>query len=283
MVKRSVKKTSAAPALQFENIEFRRGSRLILHGINWTLPTGGWGAIIGANGSGKSTLVRLALGYLWPTCGQVSVLGKKLGEHPIGEIRRRVSLVEALSVYPFDENITAAEVVCTGFYGSLTLAYYQPAKKQFDRVRQLLREMRLEHVSRQLFGTLSTGERMRVLIARALVHQPDLLLLDECTAGLDLPTRETILTTLHRLHTASSPPALVMITHHLEELLPHMKHVLLLGRDGTCVAQGTPAAVLTNSIMTKAFNWPIHVSHRSGRYHAHAESQVWPGLLEEAT
>jgi len=280
-VKRAMKKKSLPPALQFENIEFRRGKRRILGGINWTLPARGWGAVIGANGSGKSTLVRLALGYLWPTCGQVSVLGQKLGEHPVEEIRRRVSLVEALSVYPFDENMTAAQVVCTGFFGSLTLAYYEPEKKQLIRVRQLLTELRLEHLSNQLFWTLSTGERMRVLIARAMVHQPDLLLLDECTSGLDLPTRETILTTLNRLHTAASPPALVMVTHHLEELLPHIRHVLLLACDGTCVAQGSPSAVLTGRTMTKAFDWPIHVSRRGGRYHAHAESQVWPGLLKD--
>jgi iron complex transport system ATP-binding protein len=284
-VVRAAKKTiindaSSPAALRFQNVEFSRGRRLILGGINWELHAGGWGAIIGPNGSGKSTLVRLALGYLWPTRGEVSVLGCRLGEYPVQDIRRRVSIVEALSVYPFDENITAAEVVCTGFFGSLTLACHQPKKSQQNHVRQLLADMKLEHLADQLFWTLSTGERMRVLIARALVHQPDLLLLDECTSGLDLPTRETVLTTLESLHRTPSPPALVMVTHHLEELLPRIQNVLLLNRAGKCVAQGIPSKILTDRNMSQAFDWAIHVSHRGGRYHAQAESQIWPGVLQ---
>ncbi len=268
--------TDSSPAIRFTNVEFMREDRAILAGINWTLPAGGWGAIVGPNGSGKSTLVRMAAGYLWPTHGTVDVLGHRLGEYPVSLLRQQISVVEALSIYPFDEQMTAEEVVCSGFFGSLTLGYYQPAAGQWARTNQVLTDVRMELFARRKFWTLSTGERMRVLIARALVHQPALLMLDECTSGLDLPSRETVLIFLSQLAEMPSPPALLMITHHLEELLPQIHHTLLLDRNGRAVAAGTPEQTLTDPLMSEAFNWPIHVTLRDRRWYAASES--WPPL-----
>ncbi len=266
--------TSPAAAIRFTNVEFLRDNRTILAGINWELPTGAWGAIVGPNGSGKSTLVRMAAGYLWPTHGTVDVLGHRLGEYSISDLRRQISVVEALSIYPFDEQMTAEDVVCSGFFGSLTLGYYQPTAVHWTRVGELLVDVRMESFAKRQFWTLSTGERMRVLIARALVHEPSLLMLDECTSGLDLPARETVLMFLGRLAELPSPPALLMITHHLEELLPQIRHTLLLNGCGKAVAEGSPAETLTDKLMSQAFNWPVQVALRDRRWYA--RSAGWP-------
>ncbi|MGC8624262.1 MAG: ABC transporter ATP-binding protein [Phycisphaerae bacterium] len=262
------------PAICFTNIHFRRDERLILKGINWELPAGGWGAIVGPNGSGKSTLVRMAAGYLWPTHGTVDVLGHRLGEYPTSELRQHLAVVEALSIYPFDEAMTASEVVCSGFFGSLTLGYQQPTAAQWTRTAAVLQDVRMESFAKRRFWTLSTGERMRVLIARALVHEPALLMLDECTSGLDLPAQETVLLFLAQLAEKSAPPALLMITHHLEELLPKIQHTLLLNGQGEVVAAGTPAQTLTSRLMSRAFNWPIAVTPHKRRRYAHSDG--WP-------
>ena len=266
--------TENSSAIRFTNVEFMRDGRLILAGINWELPAGGWGAIVGPNGSGKSTLVRMAAGYLWPTHGTVDVLGYRLGEYPISELRRKISVVEALSIYPFDEQMTAEDVVCSGFFGSLTLGYQQPTAEQWNRTGEVLNDVRMQSFSKRQFWTLSTGERMRVLIARALVHEPALLMLDECTSGLDLPARETVLEFLSRLADLPLPPALLMITHHLEELLPPVNHTLLLNARGQVVAAGRPSETLTDALMSRAFDWPIRVTLRDRRWYA--QSEGWP-------
>lgn len=266
--------TENSSAIRFTNVKFLRDSRVILDGINWELPTGGWGAIVGPNGSGKSTLVRMAAGYLWPTHGTVDVLGHRLGEYPISELRRKISVVEALSIYPFDEQMTSEEVVCSGFFGALTLGYQQPAGAQWCRAGEVLRDVRMDLFAKRQFWTLSTGERMRVLIARALVHEPELLMLDECTSGLDLTARESVLMFLSRLAELPAPPALLMITHHLEELLPQVNHILLLNARGQAVAAGTPSETLTDTLMSQAFNWPIRVTLSDRRWYA--QSEGWP-------
>ncbi len=267
--------TTKKSAIQFENLHFLRRGRTILQDINWELPAAAWGAILGPNGSGKSTLLRIASGYLWPTRGTVRVLGYRLDEHPLADIRRNIGVVEALSIYPFDEGIRAVEAVCTGFFGKLTLAYDQPTPAQWERAAQLLCVMRLEYLADQLFGTLSTGEKMRVLIARALVQNPALLLLDEPTTGLDLPTRENFLATLEQLRQTAHPPALLMITHHLEEIPPPTRHVLLLSRRGTVIAQGHPRRTLTGKLLSEAFEWPIQVVEKEERFYAHSSPQIW--------
>lgn len=263
-------------AIRFTNVEFMREDRAILAGINWELPAGGWGAIVGPNGSGKSSLVRMAAGYLWPTHGTVDVLGHRLGQYPVSELRRKISVVEALSIYPFDEQMTAEDVVCSGFFGSLTLSYYQPDQAQWKRSANVLADVRMESFAKRKFWTLSTGERMRVLIARALVHEPALLMLDECTSGLDLPSRESVLIFLSELAQLPLPPALLMITHHLEELLPRIEQTLLLNSRGQAIAAGPPSQTLTDSLLSQAFDWPIRVTLREGRRYAHSEG--WPRL-----
>lgn len=271
--------------LALSQVCFFREDRPILTNLSWSVNPGQLAAVVGPNGCGKSTLMRLISGYLWPTSGQIQLLGHTLGEYPTAKLRARIGLVEAQTVYPFDDEMTALDIVCSGYFGTLTLGYVQPPEptpEQWAHARLCLNQVALSKCTDQLYSTLSTGQRMRVLIARALVRKPELVLFDEPTAGLDLPAREAVLATLLRLHQShqySVPPAIIIVTHHLDELLPGTDNVLLLNAQGQTQATGHPREVLTNTQMSTAFNWPIHVQNNDGRYHAHVDPQSWNELL----
>jgi iron complex transport system ATP-binding protein len=289
--------------LSFAGLSFSRESRPILTNISWSVAPRQIAAILGPNGCGKSTLLRLACGYLWPQAGAINLLGHTLGEYHLAELRTRLGIVEANTLYPFDDTMTTLDVVVSGYFSALTIGYVHPTAEQWDHARAMLTHVALADRAAQRYPTLSTGQRMRALIARALVRKPDLLLLDEPTAGLDLPGRESILATLARLHQrrpapahpSSSPsitrlpddpitksppsPAIITVTHHLEELLPGTANILLLSAAGQTIAQGPPETVLTDAHMSAAFGVPIHITHRSGRYHAHVDPETWNALL----
>ncbi len=268
----------AAPVFSFEleNVCLNRADRTILDNITWRLAADAGGAIVGPNGSGKSTLMRILAGYVWPTSGSVRVLGHTLGEFPVLALRRKLAIVEALGLYPMDEDLTARQAVCTGFFGTLTLAYDLPRPEQWDRCDELLAQFHVFPRRNQRFMTLSTGERMRCLLARALVHRPALLLLDEPTNGLDLPTRENLLRLLVDLRTHQNPPAIVMVSHFLEEIPPDTTSALLLNAAGHTIASGHPDDVFTPAQLSTAFAWPIDIRRRNGRFFAHGASAGWP-------
>jgi iron complex transport system ATP-binding protein len=288
------------PVLALSNIRFFRDQRPILTDLSWSVAPGQIAAVVGPNGCGKSTLLRLISGYLWPSSGSIQLLGHTLGEYPTAKLRARIGLVEAQAVYPFDDEMTALDVVCSGYFGTLTLGYVtppEPTVEHWAHARHCLAQVALGDRADQLYSTLSTGQRMRVLIARALVKKPELVLFDEPTAGLDLPAREAVLATLIRLHQAphsahpdpilnsefriqnSSPPAIIIVTHHLDELLPGTSNILLLNAGGGVQAIGRPEEVLTDARMSAAFNWPIQVKQQDGRYYAHVDPQSWSELL----
>jgi iron complex transport system ATP-binding protein len=265
------------PILALDQVCFFRGERSILSNITWKVAPGEIAAVLGANGCGKSTLLRIISGYLWPQKGSVHLLGQTYGEVALAPLRARVGIVEAATVYPFDDTMTARDVVVSGYFSALTIGYITPSREQWAHAEELLPRVGLAGRGWQLYVTMSTGERLRCLLARALVRRPELLLLDEPTAGLDLPGREAILATLSRLHRGwgAAAPAMVTVTHHLEELLPDTMNVLLLARDGTTMAMGAPGAVLTDAHMTRAYGVPIQVSQRDGRFSAHVDPGVW--------
>jgi iron complex transport system ATP-binding protein len=273
----------AEAVLGFEGIGFSRDERAILTDVSWEVQAGQIAAIIGSNGCGKSTLLRIGCAYLWPLEGTVRLLGETLGEVPVAPLRARIGLVEANAVYPFDEDMTALDVAVSGYFSALTLGYIYPTREQFDHARHLLEQVGLGSRAKQLYVTLSTGQRMRTLIARALVRRPEVLLLDEPTAALDLPAREAVLATLSRLHKAAEKdgksPAIVMVTHHLEELLPGTENVLLLSNDGRVVAKGSPEKVLTSATLSETYGVPVQVSQLNGRYHAHVDPGLWEELI----
>lgn len=278
--------TSDASVLAFHNLHFARaggeGLRPILTDITWSVAPQQVAAVLGANGCGKSTLLRLAVGYLWPQRGAVQLLGQTLGETAIAPLRARIGIVEATTIYPFDENMTTRDVAVSGYFSALTIGYVHPTPEQWEHADHLLAQVGLGKQRDQNYFTLSTGQRMRVLIARALVRRPELLILDEPTTGLDLPAREAVLATLARLHKASAgrpSPAMITVTHHLEELLPDTSNILLLSLDGGIVASGSPQQVLTDAHLTAAYQMPIQVEERSGRWSAHVDPRAWSELL----
>lgn len=295
------------PILSLDNLSFSRNSHPILQNISWHVQPGQIAAILGPNGCGKSTLLRIAAGYLWPQTGAVQLFGQTFGDAPIPLLRARLGIVEATTLYPFDDAMTAREVVLSGYSSALTLGFQKFTAAQSARALQLLEQVGLAGHAAQTYATMSTGERLRCLLARALVRKPDLLLLDEPTAGLDLPGRESILATLTRLHRGTKPslsnlksqfsnpksrspipnshfpipsrPAMITITHHLEELLPGTSNILLLSAAGAPVATGHPRQVLTAKNLSTAFGIPIHVQHRHHRYSAHVNPKTWTTLL----
>ena len=265
-------------AIDLRDVGFQRDGRWILRNINWSVPSGRCAAILGPNGSGKSTLTRIIAGHLWPTHGQVSVLGQTFGEVDLHALRRDLRLVQSASPIEMDPDLTGQDVALTGYFG--TLGLYDPVTDPMRAAASaVLDRVGLAHVADHRFSTLSSGERMRCLIARALVVRPKLLMLDEPTAGLDLLAREQVLATVQGLfESRETPPAVVFITHHLEELPPATADVLILG-EGTAVAQGPPARVLQASVLAPVYGCPMEVWQSGGRYYAHVHPGAWEELL----
>jgi iron complex transport system ATP-binding protein len=268
-----------AAVLRLEGVSFYRGERRILAPFSWGVEAQSTAAILGPNGCGKSTLLRLISGYLWPTKGTVELLGKTLGTYPVAKLRGELGIVEAVSVYPFDDEMTARDVVCSGHFSALTLHYVEPTAAQWAATDHALAQVGLAPFAGQAYVTMSTGQRLRALIARALVARPKLLLLDEPTNGLDLPSREAVLATLHQIARQPDRPAMITITHHLEELLPETENVILLDGRGAVVKIGPAREVLTDANLSAAYDCPVQVSQRDGRYTAHVSPHAWSELL----
>jgi iron complex transport system ATP-binding protein len=265
-------------AIRLSGVGFRRDGRWILDNIHWSVRAGTCAAILGPNGSGKSTLTRIIAGHLWPTVGEVSVLGETFGQVDLHTLRRQLRLVQSSSPVEMDPDLSAIEVVLTGYFGSLGL--YDPVSDEMSRgAAEVLDRVGLHHVADHRFTTLSNGERMRALIARALVVSPRLLMLDEPTAGLDLLAREQILATIQALFEQDgTPPTVLFITHHLEELPPATSHVLLLG-DGKVVAAGAPGEVLRAEVLSPVYGFPMQVREDGGRHYVQVHPGAWQGIL----
>jgi iron complex transport system ATP-binding protein len=270
--------TNHEAAIELSGVGVRRGGRWLLRDINWSVAGGGVAAIIGPNGCGKSTLARVLSGYMFPTAGTVRVFGKKFGEVDLNEVRRSIRLIQAGGPYEADPQLTALEIVQTGVHG--TIGLFDPvAEADVERSRVLVRQVGLEQVADRPWSTLSSGERVRTLVARAFVQPPSLLLLDELTAGLDLLAREQVLAALQQL--ADRPghaTTMLMITHHLEELLPTTSSVLLLS-NGQVAAAGRPEEVLRGESLSAAYGVPVQVETINGRFYPRVDPSAWKGLI----
>jgi iron complex transport system ATP-binding protein len=267
------------PAIRLLQVGLKRGERWILRDISWAVPAGACCAILGPNGSGKSTLTRILAAHLWPTTGQCEVLGGKFGEISLPELRHSIRLVQAAGPYDVDGQLATREVVLTGYFG--TIGLYDPVEPAMrQHADELLAQVGLSHVADQKYETLSSGEKVRSLIARALAAKPKLLLLDEPTAGLDLLAREQVLATVQSLFESPerNPPTVVLITHHVEELPPATSQVLLLD-NGTAAAAGPPADVLREDVMSRVYRCPLDVRYSNGRWSVHVHPAAWEGLL----
>lgn len=270
-------------SIQLSNVGVQRSGRWILRDVTWQIPAGACVAILGPNGSGKSTLTRILAGHLWPTAGDVHVLDGHFGETSLPELRKRIRLVQAAGPYDVDSELTCHEAVLTGFFSTIGL-YDAVTDAMHAAAEDMLRQVGLSHVSDHLYSTLSSGERVRTLIARALVVRPKLLLLDEPTAGLDLLAREQVLATVQRMFAgqgnspAEAPPTTIMITHHVEELPPATSQVLLLS-NGRPAAIGTPEQVLRPEVLSPVYGCPVEVRRTGERWYLEVHPDAWEGLL----
>lgn len=264
--------------IDLQDVGVFRSDRWILRGVNWRVAAGTCAAILGPNGSGKSTLARVVSGHLWPSHGECRVLGERFGETDLAELRKDIRLLQPAGPYDADAELTAREVVVTGFFGTLGL-YKEPTGGMWGEADRTLAQVGLGHVADHRYSTLSSGERVRTLIARALVQRPKLLLLDEPTAGLDLLAREQILATVQRLVESGGGPTLLMITHHVEELPPATSEVILLS-EGAVAARGTPKEVLRAEVLSDVYGCPVKVNEVGGRYYLQVHPGAWDGMIK---
>lgn len=265
-------------AIVLEHVSLLRGNRWILQDVSWQLESGSCAAIVGPNGCGKSTLARIIAGYLWPTRGTVSVAGERFGQVDLNQLREKIRLVQPNGPFEVEATLTTRDVLLTGLHGTLGL-YDQPTVADLHRAGELLAQVGLKQVADSPFHLLSSGERMRALIARALMVRPALLLLDEPTAGLDILAREQVLAIIQNLHDSPEhSTTIILITHHLEELPPSIDQVLLMEAQHV-VASGNAEAVLTDERVSRAYGCPVHVDRTDGRYWLRVSPTDWDGIL----
>lgn len=253
--------------LDFAGATVRRGEAVLLDSVDWSVDVGERWVVLGPNGAGKTTLLQLAGAQMHPTSGDVAVLEEGLGDVDVFELRPRIGFTSAAVAerIPRDERVRDAVVSAAyGVVGRWRESYESPGHA---RALALLRQVGMERFADRTFGTLSEGERKRVQIARALMADPELLLLDEPGAGLDLGGREELVQILSILANFEDAPVIVMVSHHVEEVPPGFTHGLLL-REGRVVASGPLPEVLTEPLLSQTFGMPLEVTASDGRYTA---------------
>ncbi len=252
------------PIVEVRDLVVRRAGRSILGPLDWTVRAGeGW-VVLGPNGSGKTTLLSTIGLELWPTAGTVDVLGARYGRVDSRELRRRIGTASSAVEAMLRPDLTPLTLVMTARHAATEPWWHVYTDADKARARGLLQGLGLGGVADQPYGTLSAGERRRTSIARALMPDPDLLLLDEPGASLDLGARETLIDDLTELAAAARPEAIVLVSHHVEEIPPGFRHAMVLAA-GSVVAAGPIETVLTDEVLTRAYGMPITVEWRDGR------------------
>ena len=255
------------PVLDLRGVEVRRSGRSILGPIDWTVRRGERWVILGPNGSGKTTLVQVASTYLWPSSGEVHVLGSEIGTVDARELRRRIGYASSALERQIDDGLTALDVVRTARHAALGPWWHRYSEADRERALGLLDRLGVLAFADRPFGLLSTGERRRVQIARALMPEPEVLILDEPSASLDLGAREALLHDLDALAADGGLAAIVLVNHHVEEIPPSFDHALVLG-GGVAVSSGPIGDALTAEALREAFHLPIAIERRDGRFRA---------------
>lgn len=257
--------------LEFSDVVVRRNARNIVDRIDWSVSDEERWVVLGPNGAGKTSILQLAATLEHPTSGAVTVLDERLGRTDVFELRPRIGFASSAMAKRVPPEETVLDVVLTAAFSVLGRWTEQYETIDERRARRVLAEWRLDGLAERSFGTLSDGEQKRVQIARAVMTDPELLLLDEPTASLDLGAREELLALLGGYAQEPTTPAMIMVTHHVEEIPVGFTHVLLL-REGRVVAQGPIGETLTAEALTETFGTPISLTHEHGRYAARAAS-----------
>ena len=253
--------------LRLDEVTFRRDGKQIIDGVSLTVAAGEHWALLGPNGAGKSTLLGFCAAVSFPSTGRVHILGEQMGRTDLARLRHRIGHVNPR--HRLHSALSVREVVLTGITATIDIPMrWSPSADELARAAAMIDVVGLSHRADALWPTLSQGESGRALIARALIAEPRLLLLDEPTTGLDVAAREQLLATLDALEVAS-----ILVTHHLEELPISTTHALLIA-DGRTVACGPAAEVLNTETVTAAFAHPIEVGHVEGRWTARTRASI---------
>lgn len=261
---------STEPVLALTGVSLVRDERRILDTIDWRIAPGERWIILGPNGSGKTSLCRLAGLYLHPTKGDVDVLGKRLGRTDVRELRTRLGMTSQALADMLRPGLQAIDIVMTGRNAALAPYWHRYGDSDRARAAALLARFGCSTLAQARYATLSAGERQRVLLARALMADPPLLLLDEPAAGLDLAGREQLVAMLAGVAADPATAAIVLVTHHVDEIPRGFTHVLMLA-DGKVAAQGPLAETLTAENLSRCFGLRLALARQDGRWMAWGE------------
>ena len=243
--------------IQMTNVSWINGNRYIVRDVNWSVHRGQHWAIIGLNGSGKTSLLNLVNGYIWPSRGSLSVLGKKFGEYDIRDLRKKIGWVSSSLQERFYADETAEEIVLSGTCA--TIGFYDRIYPEDSRhVSGLLKRLGCSHIAKKPYSTLSQGEKQKVLIARALIHNPEVLIFDEPCSGLDVFSREHLLSYIANIGKGKKAPTIIYVSHRIEEIQHVFTHTLLLRR-GVIHSQGRTRQMLTSRNLSDFFETPVFV------------------------
>jgi len=250
--------------VQVSGVTFYRKQRAILSDVNWQIEKGRHWALLGANGSGKTTLLKIICGYEWPTFGMVQVLGQRFGACDVRKLRKLIGWVSSAMCQQLPGHDTAVQVAASGLEASIGL-YRTFSTAELDKARGILAHLGAENIADQRYSTLSQGEQQKTLIARALVNDPKLLILDEPCIGLDPASRERFLQDLDDFAARADSPTMVLVTHHIEEIRPWISEVMML-KDGKVLAQGAPEETITSVKMGELFGCQCRVGKSETGY-----------------
>lgn len=257
------------PIFELDKVDFERGGRRILSGVSWRVLPGERWAVVGPNGCGKTTLLRLAVGQLWPNAGRIFRLGREFQD--LRELWRRIGIVADVIAREIPSNEPALDTVLSGGFAQLGLQVFvgmEPREEHRERASAALERVGCSHLADRPFGVLSQGERQKVLVARACVADPILMVLDEPCAGMDPGARERFLDWLGGLLDGGGGPAVVLVTHHVEEIVPAFTHTLALAAGGA-IAAGPTAEAISQAVFERLYDTRLARLEQSG-------GRFWP-------
>jgi len=261
------KSSSNSPVFGMNNVCFIKDGNDILSNINWTVNAGERWTILGLNGSGKTSLLRLAALYLHPSSGGIKILDNELGKFDVRTLRKRIGFSSQAVVDMIRPNIKTSEVVVTGLHAALETWWDSYTDSDIARATALLQTVGMGDKADRVFNSLSAGERQRVLLARTLMTEPEILLLDEPTAGLDFVGREQLIATLDKLSIEKPNLPMVMVTHHTEEIPTNFTHCLMI-KNGAVVASGPIDEILTSENLSECYDTQVEITKKDNRWYS---------------
>jgi iron complex transport system ATP-binding protein len=259
--------------IEMDNVYLERSGKTIIRDMNWKVESGQHWAILGMNGAGKTTLLNLVCGYHYPTKGSIKVFEKQFGRYPLNELRKDIGWVSTSLIEKMKHHTrsTGLQMILSGKYASIGL-YEQPSPADIEKASAILNQLEIDYLKNQPFQNMSQGEKQRVLIGRALMASPKLLILDEPCAGLDFLSKEKLLSTVEQM--ANQHKATILyVTHHIDEILPIFTNTLLL-REGQIFSRGPTRDQLTSEKLSEFCDTPVEVSHQNDRFYLDLKTRV---------